>query len=143
MSPRQSNFPRRVSHFVTPVMRLFSLPTAKPTKPISVQPCLVQQSSFHSQNEQSQWGSIIFVEYDRLQQQKRINQPNFLFHFQKVSVGGHVVEEFALCFCWIVEKRPCFIVDDHHCSPVSSCFSSGNVDELLLLLMNRRAMPLE
>ena len=86
--------------------------------------------------------SIIFVEYDRLQQQKPINQPDFLFKFQEVSVGGHVVVEFTLCFRWIVEKRPCFDVNDHHRSPVSSCFSSGNVDELLFLLMNRRTMSL-
>ena len=86
--------------------------------------------------------ALILVEYDRLQQQKHINQPDFLFHCQKVSVGGHVVVEFALCFCWIVEKRPCFVVNDHHCSPVSSCFSSGNVDDLLFLPMNRRALPL-
>jgi hypothetical protein len=51
-------------------------------------------TTFHLQNERSQWGSIIFVEYDCLQQQKHINQPDFFLHFQKVFVGllgnGHV-----------------------------------------------------
>ena len=70
-----------------------------------------------------------------------INQISLL-PVHQVSSGGHVMVSFAVCFGWIVEKRPCFVVNDHHGSPVSSSFSSGNVDELIFLMMNWRAMPL-